>query len=348
MATPILLFGIGATKSGTSWLYNYLRSHPECHLRSIKELHFFDSLENGSKNWHLKELDRKCAELENALSAGRPANAAWNAAQLADTRIYARILKKHDEAGYLSYLADGRTDESVISDITPCYSMLSEQCLSHMASMTEDVRFVFLMRDPVDRLWSHVRMIAKRRSKTGNDIDKRAGWIFNRTLEGGEDHILERGDYRGTLTRLQPFYCEGPVQDPPVLDYLRFNGPKNIDISLEVGIIPEGNEETTVCHSNFKYMYWNINQQLAHQTVNGCLVRAGDMYGSGTISAPAEDGYGSMMELTWRGQNPLTMKDGSTRKFIEDGDTVVIRGWCERNGIRVGFGEVSSKVLPAI
>ena len=203
MATPILLFGIGATKSGTSWLYNYLRSHPECHLRSIKELHFFDSLENGSKNWHLKELDRKCAELENALSAGRPANAAWNAAQLADTRIYARILKKHDEAGYLSYLADGRTDESVISDITPCYSMLSEQCLSHMASMTEDVRFVFLMRDPVDRLWSHVRMIAKRRSKTGNDIDKRAGWIFNRTLEGGADHILERGDYRGTLTRLQ-------------------------------------------------------------------------------------------------------------------------------------------------
>ena len=107
-------------------------------------------------------------------------------------------------------------------------------------------------------------------------------------------------------------------------------GQKNIDISLEVGIIPEGNEETTVCHSNFKYMYWNINQQLAHQTVNGCLVRAGDMYGSGTISAPAEDGYGSMMELTWRGQNPLTMKDGSTRKFIEDGDTVVIRGWCER------------------
>ncbi|HPR28162.1 MAG TPA: fumarylacetoacetase [Chitinophagales bacterium] len=151
-----------------------------------------------------------------------------------------------------------------------------------------------------------------------------------------------------TLDALQPFYCEGPVQDPPVLDYLRFNGPKNIDISLEVGIIPEGNEETTVCHSNFKYMYWNINQQLAHQTVNGCLVRAGDMYGSGTISAPAEDGYGSMMELTWRGQNPLIMKDGSTRKFIEDGDTVVIRGWCERNGIRVGFGEVSSKVLPAI
>ena len=203
MATPILLFGIGATKSGTSWLYSYLRGHPECHLRSIKELHFFDSLEKSSKNWHLKELDRKCGELEKALSSGKSVNAEWNATHLADARIYAKILKKHDEAGYLSYLTDGRTDESVVSDITPCYSMLSEDSLSHMASMTDDVRFVFLMRDPVDRLWSHIRMIAKRRSKTGDDIKKRAGWIFNRTLDGGEDHILERGDYRGTLTRLQ-------------------------------------------------------------------------------------------------------------------------------------------------
>ncbi|MFZ1727615.1 MAG: sulfotransferase [Albidovulum sp.] len=203
MATPILLFGIGATKSGTSWLYSYLRAHPECYLRSIKELHFFDSLEKSGKNWHLKELKRKCGELEKALSSGNAVNSEWNAAQLADARIYAKILKKHDEAGYLSYLSDGCTGESVVSDITPCYSMLSEDSLSHMASMTDDVRFVFLMRDPVDRLWSHIRMIAKRRSKTGDDIEKRAGWIFNRTLDGGEDHILERGDYRGTLTRLQ-------------------------------------------------------------------------------------------------------------------------------------------------
>ena len=138
MATPILLFGIGATKSGTSWLYSYLRAHPECYLRSIKELHFFDSLEKSSKNWHLKELDRKCGELEKALSSGKSVNAEWNATHLADARIYAKILKKHDEAGYLSYLTDGRTDESVVSDITPCYSMLSEDSLSHMASMTDD------------------------------------------------------------------------------------------------------------------------------------------------------------------------------------------------------------------
>ncbi|MDH5454177.1 MAG: sulfotransferase [Paracoccaceae bacterium] len=203
MAAPILLFGIGATKSGTSWLYSYLRGHPECHLRSIKELHFFDTIEKGSTNWHLKELDRKCAELERALSGGKSGNAEWNVMHLADTRMYAKILKKHDEAAYLAYLEEGRTNETVVSDITPCYSMLSEESLSHMAGMADDVRFVFLMRDPVDRLWSHVRMIAKRRSTTGDDIEKRAGWIFNRTLDGGEEHILERGDYRGTLTRLQ-------------------------------------------------------------------------------------------------------------------------------------------------
>jgi fumarylacetoacetase len=128
---------------------------------------------------------------------------------------------------------------------------------------------------------------------------------------------------------------------------LEYKGDKNIDINLEVAIKPENGEEKIVSQSNFKYMYWNMNQQLAHHTVNGCNIKGGDMMGSGTISGKSPSSYGSMLELTWRGTKPIDMPDGSQRKFIQDGDTVIMRGHCEKNGVRVGFGEVSTKVLPA-
>ncbi len=150
-----------------------------------------------------------------------------------------------------------------------------------------------------------------------------------------------------TLDALQPFKVQGPTQVPEVLSYLKYEGQKSYDIALEVLIQPEGQKETVVSKSNFKYMYWNMAQQLAHHTVNGCNVRCGDMMGSGTISGPTEDSYGSMLELAWKGTKPLKMKDGSERKFIQDHDTVIMRGYCEQNGVRVGFGEVSTKVLPA-
>ncbi len=151
-----------------------------------------------------------------------------------------------------------------------------------------------------------------------------------------------------TLDALEPFRTEGPKQEPQPLPYLRQTGKKNFDIQLQVGIKPENGEETTLANSNFKYMYWSMAQQLAHHTVNGCNVRSGDMMGSGTISGPTKDSYGSMLELTWRGQNPVTLKDGTTRKFIQDGDTVIMRAHCERDGLRIGFGECSGKVLPAL
>jgi fumarylacetoacetase len=94
-------------------------------------------------------------------------------------------------------------------------------------------------------------------------------------------------------------------------------------------------------------MYWNMAQQLAHHTVNGCNVRCGDLMGSGTISGPTEDSYGSMLELAWKGTKPLKMNDGSERKFILDGDTVIMRGHSEANGVRIGFGEVRAKILPS-
>lgn len=149
-----------------------------------------------------------------------------------------------------------------------------------------------------------------------------------------------------TLDALMPFQDEGPTQTPEVLSYLSFKGKKSYDISLQVAITPENGEETIVCNSNFKHMYWNMAQQLAHHTVNGCNIRRGDMMGSGTISGSTPDSYGSMLELSWKGTKPLSMKDGSTRVFIQDGDTVTMRGTCSKEGVKIGFGEVSTKVLP--
>ncbi|OEK06220.1 fumarylacetoacetase [Roseivirga misakiensis] len=150
-----------------------------------------------------------------------------------------------------------------------------------------------------------------------------------------------------TMDALMPFTVAGPEQDPEVLPYLSYEEDTHFDVNLEVGIVPDGSDEQTVSNSNFKHMYWNVRQQLAHHTVNGCNMQVGDMYGSGTISGPEESAYGSMLELSWRGTKPILMKDGSERKFIQDGDTVIMRGHAERNGVRIGFGEVKAKVLPA-
>ena len=150
-----------------------------------------------------------------------------------------------------------------------------------------------------------------------------------------------------TLEALEPFRTNGPKQEPEVLPYLQYEGEKNYDINLEVGIQPQEGEETTVCFSNFKHMYWNMAQQLAHHTVNGCNINIGDMMASGTISGTKENSFGSMLELSWGGSNPIQLKDASERKFIEDGDTVTMRGYAQNGDIRVGFGEVTTKVLPA-
>ncbi|MDG1064093.1 MAG: fumarylacetoacetase [Flavobacteriaceae bacterium] len=150
-----------------------------------------------------------------------------------------------------------------------------------------------------------------------------------------------------TLDALNSFRVSGPKQDPTPLPYLQQEGAHNYDIHLQASIKPHGGEESLVCHSNFKYMYWSMAQQLAHHTVNGCNVRSGDMMGSGTISGPTPDSYGSMLELSWKGQRPLTLSDGTKRAFINDGDTVIMRGYCENDQVRIGFGECTGEVLPA-
>lgn len=151
-----------------------------------------------------------------------------------------------------------------------------------------------------------------------------------------------------TLDALEPFRVAGPVQDPEVLPYLKYEGEKNFDINLEVSIKPLNGDETLVCRSNSKFLYWNIEQQLAHHTINGCNINSGDLMASGTISGPTPDSFGSMLELAWKGTRPLKMSDGTERKFIHDNDSVIMRGYAEKKGIRVGFGEVRTKVLPPL
>jgi len=151
-----------------------------------------------------------------------------------------------------------------------------------------------------------------------------------------------------TLEALKPFKTQSPKQEPEVLDYLKFEGDKNYDINLQVYLKPENSEDNLISESNYKFMYWNMCQQLAHHTVNGCNIEVGDVYASGTISGENEKSYGSMLELTWKGTKPLQLKNGIERKFIEDGDTITMKAWSEKDGIRVGFGEVSGKILPAI
>ncbi|NNE03334.1 MAG: fumarylacetoacetase [Eudoraea sp.] len=151
-----------------------------------------------------------------------------------------------------------------------------------------------------------------------------------------------------TLDALEPFRVASPAQDPEPLPYLKQTGDQSFDIQLEVAITPENEAETTVTRSNFKYMYWTMAQQLAHHSVNGCKVVSGDMMGSGTISGPTPDSYGSMLELSWQGTKPVPLANSITRKFIEDNDTVTLRGFSEKDGVRIGFGEIATKVLPAL
>ena len=149
-----------------------------------------------------------------------------------------------------------------------------------------------------------------------------------------------------TLDALEPFRTNGPIQDPKILPYLEYKGDKHIDINLSVSIETPNGEEKTVCNSNYKHMYWNMNQQLAHHSVNGCNINCGDLLASGTISGPEEGSFGSMLEISWRGTKPVSMPDGSQRKFINDGDKVIFRGAASKKNYKVGFGKLISEVLP--
>jgi fumarylacetoacetase len=146
---------------------------------------------------------------------------------------------------------------------------------------------------------------------------------------------------------LQPFRLPAPAQDPEPLSYLRGAGLGGYDVQLEVALRPADGQPQTICRSNTKYLYWTMQQQLAHHTITGCNLRPGDLLASGTISGPDKSSWGSLLELTWRGRDPIALDSGGERTFLADGDTVVMSGWCQGDGYRVGFGEVAGEVLPA-
>jgi fumarylacetoacetase len=151
-----------------------------------------------------------------------------------------------------------------------------------------------------------------------------------------------------TLEALEPFRKPLPPQDPEPLSYLRLTNDFSYDIQLEAALqTSKMNAPQVVTRTNFQNLYWSISQQLAHHTVNGCNLHPGDLLASGTISGPTEDSRGCMLELTWRGANPLQLPDGETRKWLEDGDRLTISGWCQGDGYRVGFGEATGKIVPA-
>ncbi|WP_321475495.1 fumarylacetoacetase [uncultured Paludibaculum sp.] len=151
-----------------------------------------------------------------------------------------------------------------------------------------------------------------------------------------------------TLDALTPFRVDGPEQQPAPLPHLQTAEPRNYDIHLEVWLQPASAPSATcIARTNFRHMYWSMRQQVQHLTSNGAPVRAGDLCGSGTISGPTRDSFGSLLELAWNGTKPITLDTGETRAFLEDGDTITLRGWCQGVGYRVGFGDVTGTVVPA-
>jgi fumarylacetoacetase len=151
-----------------------------------------------------------------------------------------------------------------------------------------------------------------------------------------------------TRDAMEPFRRQGPTQEPAPLPYLRQTQPNNYDLTLDVGLRAAGTSEAArICRTNFKYMYWSSVQQLLHHASSGCAMNVGDLLGSGTISGPEKDQRGSLLEISWNGTEPVELAGGIKRSFLEDGDSLVMRGWCQGDGYRVGFGEVEGTILPA-
>lgn len=201
---PTVLFCVGATKAGTSWLFQFLQEHPVCHVRSIKELHYFDALEKSDNTWQIKVFQTQKDMLTARIGDDKFGDNSKLVRRIGD---YGDLLDLHksgveDIAGYLAYLNKGRRDETVVADVTPAYSLLPVERLRQMARCARNVRFIYILRDPVARLWSHIRMNAGRRSGDPNELQARARRMFWSFGRGQQSGIQARGDYRSALERL--------------------------------------------------------------------------------------------------------------------------------------------------
>lgn len=199
------MFCIGATKAGTSWLHRYISNHPQCHMRGIKELHYFDAVEFDDYDPWIADLTwRRDSNLADAAGLA-PDRAEIKRRVAQDAEDWRRILERRtpDDGAYLEYLDTGRTDQRLVGDFTPAYGLLPERRLAHMAGMRPDVRFVYLLRDPVARIWSHARMMAARRANEPGEIQRRSANILRHIMHGKQPEIVRRSDYIGPLTRLK-------------------------------------------------------------------------------------------------------------------------------------------------
>ena len=205
MGEPTVMIGVGAAKCGTSWLYRYLADHPECHFKSLKELHYFNGFDINGLDWNLARVRGIQGRLQrDAAGDISDVQLANKLVQLAQVEHYLEVLETghEDTQAYLAYLTEGGEGAKLVGEITPAYSLLGADRLRRMAAMAGDVRFVYLMRDPVERLWSHVRMTAQHRCKKPQEFRDRAANVLRRVFAGDEDHIAKRSDYEGTLKKL--------------------------------------------------------------------------------------------------------------------------------------------------
>lgn len=199
------LIGLGATKAGTTWLFRYLAGHPDCHMRAVKELHYFDSLEKGSFAHQIKVNRAKLAKQAEELATAAPRRAERLRLSMRDLQDWLAVLDKgaEDRAAYCAYLEGWRGNRRLVGDITPAYSDLSAERLRSLATLAPDMRFVYLLREPVARFWSHVRMVAARAATAPGDFAAEASRVLDRVLAGEPSEIAKRSDYAGTLTRLR-------------------------------------------------------------------------------------------------------------------------------------------------
>jgi len=201
--TATLMFCAGTVKSGTSWLYDYLRDHPDTYLRSIKEMQFFDRQAKGTLKGRIRKLDEEIARLQADLDGGKARWPAWQLRQIADRLEYrAALASTNPEAGYLDYLSAGAGGARLAGEMTPEYGLLPVEKLRAINALASDVRWILLLRDPVSRLWSHVRMLVKRMKPAPQDFGAACAVKFDAVLAGDAPDVTERGDYAGIHARL--------------------------------------------------------------------------------------------------------------------------------------------------
>ena len=216
MATPTLLYGMGATKAGTSWLYRYLHDHPDCAMPAVKEAHYWDTFDTDDLEKQLVFYRVRLREMRDAKVDAADAGRGWQVENL-DRRINEMKTlvdtlegDRTDDAAYFDWLLTGRSDARLVGDLTPNYATLSDDAIARMRDAQPASKFIFLIRDPLDRLWSHIRMQARRQRQAHEVYEKKSNNILFRMLNRGQEtHILERGDYPKIIRKLRRLIPEG-------------------------------------------------------------------------------------------------------------------------------------------